>query len=225
MSTSVTITKPQSTIHMSETILAWHFRRLDGTTEHLQTPETVGQTYRFDRTIIPSVQGLHGSVRAIDALKYASGSLVCRTLHGGTIVPHDGDKIASSARKLLVQTDATNLLHEFACWCAERALQQEREAGREPDARSWAAIEAKRQWLRGDITDSELVAAAAAAAAAAGAEWSAAAAAARWARWAAATAAAVSAKGATAGAEWSAEHNVELERRLFALLAEQGYTE
>jgi hypothetical protein len=31
---------------------------------------------------------------------------------------------------------------QFAAWCARRALCRERLAGREPDARSWAAVEA-----------------------------------------------------------------------------------
>jgi len=90
-------------------------------------------------------------------------------------------------------------LHELACIFAERALQRERAAGREPDQRSWAAIESKRKWLRGEITSDELAAARDAAWAAAwdasrdaawdasrAAAWAAAWAAARDAAWAAA---------------------------------------
>jgi hypothetical protein len=51
------------------------------------------------------------------------------------------------------------VLHEFACVCAERALTREREAGREPDPRTWAAITVKRRWLCGEATDVELAAA------------------------------------------------------------------
>ena len=51
------------------------------------------------------------------------------------------------------------ILHKFACRCAEQALIREREAGREPDPCSWAAIKAKRKWLLGEITDGELAAA------------------------------------------------------------------
>jgi len=51
------------------------------------------------------------------------------------------------------------VLHEFACRIAEAALSQESMAGREPDPRSWAAIDAKRKWLRGEIGDKELHAA------------------------------------------------------------------
>jgi hypothetical protein len=70
-------------------------------------------------------------------------------------------------------------LHLLACRYAERALKREREAGREPDARSWEALRVKRQWVAGRATDEELKAAWAAAREAA---WEAAWAAA-WAAW------------------------------------------
>ena len=47
------------------------------------------------------------------------------------------------------------ILHEFACRCAENALV----LVENPDARSVAAIEAKRAWLRSEITDAQLAAA------------------------------------------------------------------
>ena len=47
------------------------------------------------------------------------------------------------------------ILHEFSCRCAERALSRIDK----PDERSIAAIEAKRKWLRGEISDKELAAA------------------------------------------------------------------
>jgi hypothetical protein len=74
----------------------------------------------------------------------------------------------------------------FACDCAERALLLERKDGREPDKRSWRAIEVSRQYALGHATDDELTAAmdAAWAAWAAWASWAA------WAAWAAAWAAA-----------------------------------
>ena len=71
------------------------------------------------------------------------------------------------------------VLHEYACRCAEYALT----FVREPDSRSIAAIEAKRKWLRGEISNDDLTAARAAACDAA---WDAA----RAAAWAAARAAA-----------------------------------
>jgi hypothetical protein len=47
-------------------------------------------------------------------------------------------------------------LRELACVYAEAALNRERKAGREPDPRSWAVIEAVRTWSRGAISDKEL---------------------------------------------------------------------
>ena len=48
-----------------------------------------------------------------------------------------------------------NLLHEYACRCADYALSKIDN----PDPRSIRAVEAKRKWLRGEITDEELAAA------------------------------------------------------------------
>lgn len=47
------------------------------------------------------------------------------------------------------------ILHEFGCRCAEEALK----LVENPDPRSVAAIEAKRKWMRGEITGKELQAA------------------------------------------------------------------
>ena len=52
-----------------------------------------------------------------------------------------------------------NLLHEYACRCADYALSKIDD----PDPRSIQAVDAKRKWLRGEITDEELAAAGAAA--------------------------------------------------------------
>jgi hypothetical protein len=59
------------------------------------------------------------------------------------------------------------LLRLFACDCAERALLREREAGREPDQRSWTAIEVARAFAQGNATKEQLYAARAASRAAA----------------------------------------------------------
>ena len=84
------------------------------------------------------------------------------------------------------------VLHEYACRCAEYALT----FVREPGSRSIAAIEAKRKWLRGEISNDDLTAARAAADAAR--------AAARAAAWDAANAAAAAARAAARAAAWDA---------------------
>ena len=116
------------------------------------------------------------------------------------------------------------VLHEYACRCAEYALT----FVREPDSRSIAAIEAKRKWLRGEISNDDLTAAwaaawdaanaaNAAARAAAWAAWDAAAWAARAAAWDAWDAARDAAWAAWAAAVWAAaarEHEVKLLKEL-----------
>ena len=62
------------------------------------------------------------------------------------------DKFWSVLREEFIEAP---ILHEFACRCAEYALS----FVESPDPRSIAAIEAKRKWLRGEITDAELYAA------------------------------------------------------------------
>ena len=47
-------------------------------------------------------------------------------------------------------------LRLFACRCATRALNRAKEFGREPDARSWAAVGAAEKFANGEITAEEL---------------------------------------------------------------------
>ena len=109
------------------------------------------------------------------------------------------DKLWSVLREEFIKAP---ILHEFACRCAEYALS----FVKNPDPRSIAAIEAKRKWLRGEISNDDLTAAwAAAARAAADAAARAAAA------WAANAAANAAAWAAACDAAWAAarEHEVK----------------
>ena len=112
----------------------------------------------------------------------------------------DADKLWCVLREELIEPEK---LQEFVCRCAERALSRIEH----PDPRSVAAIEAKRAWMKGEISDAELAAARdAARAAARDAAWDAAMAAARAAAWAAAWAAARDAAWVSANAAaWAAE--------------------
>ena len=49
-----------------------------------------------------------------------------------------------------------NALREFACWCARNALNAERKAGREPDPRSWQAVDVAEHYARGEASRAEL---------------------------------------------------------------------
>ena len=137
------------------TIKAWHFlsddRRMQfGDRELVE----VGKTYRADGPIEMCLNGLHGSRRIIDALQYAPGGVICRVALWGEVQEQD-DKLVARNRTVISMIDATNMLHEFACRCAENALKK---AGIE-DKRCWKAIETKRKWLKGKATDNELAAA------------------------------------------------------------------
>ena len=113
------------------------------------------------------------------------------------------------------------VLHLFACWCAEQALQVERKDGREPDPASWVAVEVKRRWVDGMASDDELAVARADAwataggaaratwATAGGDAWSAAWFTARAAAWAAAWSAARGARDARGAAEAAADDVAE----------------
>ncbi len=121
------------------------------------------------------------------------------------------DKLWSVLREEFIDAP---ILHEFACRCAEYALS----FVKNPDPRSIAAIEAKRKWLRGEITDAELDSAHYAAMyAARDAVLAAAQDAARDAAWAAAWAAARAAAqdvATDAARDDASEHEVEILREL-----------
>jgi hypothetical protein len=99
---------------MTET-LAWHFVG-DTLRDGRPVPDD-GVVLRQRGKIIPCVNGLHGSVRAIDALQYAPRPIICRTSHGGTIVTVS-DKLASSTRTVLWRVNGTGILSLFARQCA-----------------------------------------------------------------------------------------------------------
>ena len=78
---------------------------------------------------------------------------------------HNDEKVVVRKARLtrIVGTLDARLLRLFACDCAKRALLREHERGREPDPRSWAAIEVTRRFAVGEATQQELAAAHAAA--------------------------------------------------------------
>ena len=187
---------------MSEPVLAWHFLADDGRLRFGDRPVvTAGSTLAATGRLSLCNNGMHASLRAFDALQYAPGSVVCRVELSGQIV-HGDDKLCARKRHVLWMADATQELHAFSADAAEWILDRLAAKDYKIDLRSRAAVEAKRRWLRGEITDKELAAA-----------------------WSAAWADAGDAAGADAGdaalhAAWHAardELNTMLERRLLAL--------
>ena len=180
------------------TILAWHFLAVTGLLRDGTAPPANGEWLRHDGALIMCEQGLHASVRAIDALRYTPGAVVCRVECGG-LMETQSDKLVCAERRILWRADATEALRGFARWCALSV------------ADKWDMPTVVREYLEtGDESKRG------AARAAAGAVWAAADAAwgAAGAVWAAADAA--SAARAAADAAWGAQ-NTELERRLTEL--------
>jgi len=208
---------------MTDRWLGWHFLREDGRTAYGWRKPRPGRMMHCKGPLELCANGLHASVRAIDALSYAPGPIIQRVELVGRRLDEQ-DKSCARSRRCLWLADATRVLHEFANWCAEGALDTERLAGREPDRRSVEVLAVKRRWLDGQATDEEL-------SYVRGAAWDAVQelrVATREAVWVAAQDAAWA---ATREAVWVAaravarqSHNVELHNRLMSL-APEGYTE
>jgi len=176
----------------------WHFCAMRDGVPVLRdgTLLVIGRTYRHEGDIEMCNSGYHDSLRAIDALRYAPGPYLCRTRVSG-VVDSDDLKRVSRERTALVGADVTDALHRLSWTVAYCALLAEREAGREPDPRSWDAVRVKRRWCAGEAEDAELRAAESAA-------WPVVTPVTLWAVWAAARSAARSAVGSAAGlAAWA----------------------
>jgi hypothetical protein len=133
-------------------MLGWHFlnndRRLGYGDGRLVE---AGQTYSCEGKLVLCSNGMHGSRKLIDALQFAPGNVLCRIDLQGEII-HDDNKSVARYRKVLWIKDIEHILHEFACREAEDALA----IIKNPDQRSIDTIQAKRDWLKGKITDDEL---------------------------------------------------------------------
>ena len=73
----------------------------------------VGGTHRITLPIALCRKGLHASKKALDALKYAKGSILFKVRLGGQII-ESSDKLVASERKYLASFNASELLFSFA---------------------------------------------------------------------------------------------------------------
>ena len=111
-------------------VTGWHFICADHTTGQGNLKVEVGQTLTVEGRLILCKHGLHACRWLLDALEYAPGPVACKVEVWGDIIEED-DKLCGRNRKCLGMVDATSILHEFTCRCAERAMQRGLEAGRE----------------------------------------------------------------------------------------------
>jgi hypothetical protein len=136
--------------------IAYHWIKEDMTAgSGSEGPWAVGEERTCKGTIELCHSGYHSSPTLLQALNYAPGTMACiveisQPLH------HDKDKQVSRRRKLVAAVNVRMELLTWAADCAERALVREREAGREPDRRSWAAIEVLRRYVAGNATEEDV---------------------------------------------------------------------
>ena len=155
----------------AKTYTGWHFlpadRRMQWPLERfgeaIEGPLVEpGKTYEVSGPVEVCAWGLHACRRAIDALNYAPGTVVCRvTLSGDVVV--EGDKAAATKRTVHWMADASRVLHEFALWCAETVMEHhgsDRLNGIKLDSDRrelpLIALRTKRRWLDGKASDYEL---------------------------------------------------------------------
>jgi hypothetical protein len=124
-----------------------------------EPPWAVGEERSVKGTLKMCEHGYHSSPTWRDSLRYAPGFIACivEIPKRGTL--KDSDKQVSRKRKLIAARDAKRTVLLWAAECAERALLREREAGREPDKRSWKAPEVLRLFADGKATEKQMNAA------------------------------------------------------------------
>ena len=180
----------------------------------VRIPDNGIEQYDTNRPLELCRHGYHASVDILDALKYAPGPILRRVRCSGEIIKQN-DKLVCRRRTEIWRYDCTRVLRLWACWCTRRALQRERDAGREPDPRSWVAVDVAERYAHGKATNDELSAAYSAArdaaySAAGSAAYSAAESAAKYtAKYAAYSAAWYAAYSATWDAAWDAERDIQ----------------
>ena len=135
-------------------LLVWHFLRQNWETNSGSIKTKVGDTYHVEPPIKICSNGMHGSRKVLDALGHLAGPILTLCEVWGEFA-EQSDKIVAEYRRPLWGKDISTELNEWACCNAEVALL----VAEIEDSRCWEAIEAKRAWLRGEISDKELDAA------------------------------------------------------------------
>ena len=113
-------------------IQAWHFVSADRKLRNGR-PLVIGKRLTHTGAIKLCESGYHASLRAIDALVYAPGPVICRVEIENFV--QDKDKLAARYRTALWAYDATDVLRVFTRSCALDVIDK------------WACPEIMRQWL------------------------------------------------------------------------------
>jgi hypothetical protein len=215
-------------------ILAWHFVRADRKLGYNASDLTVepGYIYSQKPPLEMCRRGMHASRKALDALEYTPGPVICRVACWGSVA-EDTDKLVCQHREVLAVADVSIELRRFACWCVRNTPTRNGKTVWDllTDERSRLAVIAAERYCDGKATAAEMAAARDAAWNSAwnftwnftrDAAWAAAWTAARSATWAAARGAARAATWATTRAAAREFQSAEFERRMLAAIGEQN---
>lgn len=92
-------------------MLGWHF--VDETLKDGRPVPADGEALTHDGPISLCESGLHASERVLDALKFASGNLICRVECDG-VTERQADKFVCGSRTVLWRLDGEEVLRAFA---------------------------------------------------------------------------------------------------------------
>ena len=104
-------------------MLAWHFIHPDRRLRFKPFTDIVdGETLTAEGPLVLCENGMHASVRAIDALSFISwrSAIVCR-VELGDEVEIGANKVCARTRKVLWSAPAGDVFVKFARLCADRA--------------------------------------------------------------------------------------------------------
>ena len=102
---------------------AYHFTKGNKLRDGRPLP-AIGEWLEHTGPIVPCESGLHASEHPFDALQYSPGEMLHLVEIDGELVTHGDppDKVVGRRRKILASIDATDLLREFARWCALQVI-------------------------------------------------------------------------------------------------------
>jgi hypothetical protein len=145
-----------ASLNYEQGILAWQFLAEDGRTEAGKgIAMHAGETWAAGGPATPADWECSGSVRALDALQYASGPMACRVVLWGEVTQTPFEIFATKCTCLWL-ADASYVLHEFALRIASSYLRQMQNTGHQIDPLCWTALDVKKGWLHGQATDTRV---------------------------------------------------------------------